>query len=297
MIVELHQLKTFYHVATCLNFSKAAELVSLSQPAVSRQIESLEKYFELSLFNRSGKKIELTEAGRRLLQYTDQLLNLAEQTEKAMAALKNIEAGELKIGAGTTIGNYILPPIILEFNLKYPHIKTELFIDKTVTITEMLLENEIDIAIIAKPLHIANVFNQPLMKDQIQLLVGKNHTVAKKTEVNSIHDFENETFILRPNGSNTRECVEKLFEKENFIPIRIQEFDTNEAVKLAIAEGYGVGFLSGSVCRIEMANEILHPVPLQGECNREFSIVHKKNQFMSPASLIFSSFLSKNIRN
>lgn len=96
------------------------------------------------------------------------------------------------------------------------------------------------------------------MPDQIQLLLPNNHPLAKKEGAVSIHEFFNETFLLRPVGSNTRECVERLFERERFKPKKICEFDTNEAVKLAILNGYGVGFLSSSVCRIETTNGLIY---------------------------------------
>lgn len=294
--MDLHQLKTFYHVANLLNFSKAAQKVSLSQPAVSRQIESLEKYFGLDLFYRISKKIELTDAGRRLLQYTEQLLSLAEQTEKAMNSLKNIDEGQLTIGAGTTVGNYVLSPLVLEFSKRYPNIKTKLIIAKTSEIIGNIKEGLIDTAVIAKSANHPEFYYQPIFRDDITLLSSPSN-YQSISHAETLSDLSNEVFLLREQGSNTRECIDLLMEKHHFKPKKIIELGTNEAIKHSILKNYGIGFLSSFTAQLEIDHKLLLSVKLKEECTREFSTINQKGKYSSPIMLIFSSFLKKNIHS
>lgn len=292
--VELHQLKTFYYVANYLNFSKAAEKVSLSQPAVSRQIEALESYFKLPLFNRAGKRVELTDPGRRLLQYTERILLLTEETEKAMNSLNNLESGEINVGSGTTIGNYILPSLVIEFQQKFPNIQLNLIIDKTISIIEKLKEGNLDMAIIAKSISYPELNYKSLLEEEIGLF-GATDFTKNYTAIKELKQLSNSTFLLRRQGSNTRENVERFFKEENFKPERVIEFDTNEAIKQGIIKGYGIGFLSEHVTKYELKFNLLVPIKLEKACHRNFSLVYSKGKFTSPIQLIFSAFLQKNI--
>ncbi|OEH85005.1 hypothetical protein BHU72_07400 [Desulfuribacillus stibiiarsenatis] len=291
--MEFHQLKTFYYVATYLNFSKAAEKVSLSQPAVSRQIESLEKEFNVSLFNRSGKRVKLTDAGNRLLQYSQKILMVAEETEKAMLNHSSIEAGEISLGAGTTVGNYIVAPLICEFMNRYQDIHIDLKIDNTTAIIEQMKKGSIDMAIIAKSLNHPEFYYQPIIQDEIILVCSKEHPLTN-IENPAIDQIEKEIFFLRARGSNTRECTDKICAENQLNPIRINEFQTNEAIKQSVSSGFGIGFLPVCVMKTELECGRLVPIGNM-KYNREFALVYPKSKYPSSVALIFNSFLKKNI--
>lgn len=290
--MDFHQLKSFYYVANYLNFSKAAEKVSLSQPAVSRQIEALEAYYKLPLFNRSGRKVELTDAGRRLLQYTEKILLLTQETEKAMNALTNLETGEIKVGASTTVGNYILPALIIDFQNKYENIKVDFIIDKTDIIIEKLKKGNLDVAIAAKANNDPELNYKAILKDEIILTVGKD---AKMDGVSSIHQLKNVPFFLRKKGSNTREHIDILFELHEFRPTKIFEFDTNEAIMQSIKTGHGIGFLPQHVLMNDINSGQLERYEIQEKSHRSFSVILPKEKFISPSLLIFSNYIKKNI--
>ena len=292
--MELHQLKTFYYVANCLNFSKAAEKLSLSQPAVSRQIEALEGNFKLPLFTRTGKKVELTDAGRRLLQYTERILLLTDETEKAMQSLNNLESGEITIGSGTTVGNYILPSLMMEFQQKHPNIQLNLSIDNTSSIIEQLKKGTLDMAIIAKSLNYPEFNYKALFQEEINLYTSKDF-LEDYTAIKELQQLSSFPFLLRRPGSNTRENVDKFFKEQNFIPQQVVEFDTNEAIKQGIIKGYGLGFLSEHVTKYEVELNLLVPIKLNNCCQRNFSLVSPKGKYASPIQLIFSAFIKKNI--
>jgi DNA-binding transcriptional LysR family regulator len=293
--LEFHQLKTFYSVATNLNFTKAAEELSLSQPAVSRQIEALESYYQLPLFYRTKKKVELTDAGRQLLKYAIQIISLADQAEKALLSQSSLESGELQVGCGTTIGTFVITNIVIDFQKKHPNIKVKLIIDNTSTIIEKLINNKIDLAVVAKRINDSKFNYQPLFKDKINAY-SSIKSKDKYKDIHSISDLKDETLLLREIGSHTRECVDKQFSKNAFEPNHIYELATNEGIKQAILNNYGVGFLSSTTVLTELKHNLLYRIPILEECEREFSLVTPKGKFTSPIMLIFSSFLMKNIK-
>lgn len=289
--MDLHQLRSFYYVATYLNFSKAAEKVSLSQPAVSRQIEALESFYKISLFNRSGRKVELTDSGRRLLQYAEKILLLSEETEKAMSSFNNLEAGEIKVGAGTTIGNYLLPSIVVDFQKKHPAITIDLIIDNTDSIIDRLKKGAVDVAIAAKSSKDPEFNYKALLTEEIILVTGK----APRAGISTIQQLAEETFFLRRGGSNTRETIDSLFTRHSFKPKHVIEFDTNEAIKHAIINGRGIGFLPEHAITSEVRFGILKPYKINERSHRSFSLIFPKEKFISPALLIFINFIKKNI--
>lgn len=291
--MEFHQLRTFYFVATYLNFSKAAEKVSLSQPAVSRQIEALEKYYELPLFYRAGRKVELTDAGRRLLQYAERILALAEEADTALKSLKSLDSGELTVGAGTTFGNYVLSPLLMKFKNRYPKIQVKLKIEKTSVILDELRNGLIDTAVIAKTLNHPEFYIHHLASDDIILAVPYSSSIQESIELNQLSE---ETFFLRTAGSHTRECVDQFFQENNFQPKNIMEFDTNEAIKQSIINGYGIGMLSKSTLQTEIQHHMIRAIKMKQNCSREFITIHPKSMFPTPATLIFHSFLRKNMQ-
>jgi DNA-binding transcriptional LysR family regulator len=291
--MDFHQLKSFYYVANYLNFSKAAEKVSLSQPAVSRQIEALESYYKLPLFNRSGRKVELTDAGRRLLQYAEKILLLTDETKKAMNALTNLETGEIKVGACTTVGNYILPGLIVDFQNKYENIKVDLFIDKTDFIIEKLKNGELDVAITAKSDHDPDFNYKAILKDEILLITNKDF--PDDPGVTSLQKLQNETFFLRKKGSNTREYIDHLFDIFQFKPIKIIEFDSSEAIKQAVVNGKGIGFISEQIVKNELNLGLIKCIKIHETSYRTFSLIFPKEKFISPSLLIFNNYIKKNI--
>ncbi|OIJ17216.1 hypothetical protein BKP37_01410 [Anaerobacillus alkalilacustris] len=292
--MEFHQLKTFYAVATHLNFTKAAEELSLSQPAVSRQIEALEKYYELPLFYRTKKKVELTDAGRQLLKYAMQIISIADQADKALSSLTNLESGELNVGCGSTIGTYIITNLVIDFQKKHPNIKVNLMINNTSTIIEKLMDNKIDIAIVAKRFYDQKFNFQPFLQDKINAYCS----IEQKEKFKDIHsstELKNETLLLRERGSHTRECIEEQLNIVGLSP-KIFELSTNEAIKQAVLNNCGIGFLSSTTVRVELKHNLIFKIPLKDKCEREFSIISPKGKYLSPIMLIFNSFLSKNIR-
>ncbi|ADU28532.1 LysR family transcriptional regulator [Evansella cellulosilytica] len=292
--MELHQLRSFYYVATYLNFSRAAEKLLVSQPAVSRQIEALERLYGLPLFYRSKKKVELTPAGRELLTYAKKMMTLAEDAKEALLTLKNGDSGELHVGCGTTIGNFAITALVVHFQKKYPNIHIHLDIDNTDTIINKLNERKLDVAIIAKDVD-REAFNvDSLFQDNIHL-VCLAEEMQKYKQSQSLDQLENETYILRKRGSHTRECVDEYFKTMNFQPQNIIEVNNNEAIKQAVIQKLGVGFLSSITYKIEREHQILRQIRLQKPSKREFSFIYPKGKYYSTVMEMFHTFLKDNM--
>ena len=291
--MDFHQLKTFYQVASHLNFTRAAEELNLSQPAVSRQIEALENTVGLPLFDRSGRKISLTEAGYVLFRQCEQILRLVDSTRLAIDTLKNLESGSLHIGLSSTIGNYILPHTILQFTRKYPGIQTKISISCTHDVLHKLENGAVDIAVVSGPITSNALYVEPFLQDEIVLAMGPGHPLSQQQNITfeSIQQFP---LLLRAEGSGTREAIERHAARLGWqLPLSI-EFETTEAIKQAIMVGSAIGFLSLSAVRSEMRCGLirtLHHAPFR--VSRSFFIASNKARHPSPGALAFKTFIRK----
>lgn len=292
--MDFYQLQTFYHVAKYKNFTRVGEILSISQPAVSRQIESLEHQLGLTLFHRVGRSIELTSAGKTLFEKSEQILSLVRQTRSLLEGMKNLESGSLVVGASTTIGNYFLAPVVMRFMETYPGIQVHLEIKSTKEIQERLEKNLLDIVIIPEVSTSSTLIQEPLLEDEIVLIAPAGHLpISEKDSLNEI--ISKTRFITRKVGSNTRKSIEQHFQKYQVPFPASTEFDSNESIKQAVISGAGVSFLSKRTVLLELELSIL--TVLKGkEMNffRRFFITHHKETYPSPAVKAFISFLKNN---
>ncbi|WP_372459119.1 LysR substrate-binding domain-containing protein [Alkalihalobacillus deserti] len=231
-----------------------------------------------------------------MLKYAIQIILLADQAETALSSLTNLESGELHVGCGTTIGTYVISNLVIDFQKKHPNITIKLIIDNTSTIIEKLIDNKIDLAIVAKRMNDSKFNYQPFFQDKINAYCSIEQA-EKYKEISCLTELKNETLILREQGSHTRECVEEQLNIINSFPKKLFELSTNEAIKQAILNNYGIGFLSSTTVRIELKHKLLFKIPLKEECKREFALLSPKGKYASPIMLIFSSFLTKNIKD
>jgi DNA-binding transcriptional LysR family regulator len=289
--LDFYQLNTFYHVSKHNSFTRAAKELSISQPAVSRQIEALEQSLDLTLFHRIGRNIELTDAGKELFTMAEQILTMVKKTKLVMEGMKNLEAGSLEVGASTTIGNYCMAPIVMKFMERYPGIKVKLDIKSTTAIHERIEKNLLDIAIVPEVPSSSKLVQETFLEDQIVLVAPNNHPLTFKKNV-SLKDVSNEKLIIRSIGSNTRKTIEQLFKQHNLeLPPAI-ELDSTEAIKQAVITGGGISFLPKITVELELklnAIQVIEGHELRA--SRKFFVVHHKDNFPSPAVDAFITFL------
>lgn len=294
MSLEDHKLKVFCTVAETKSFSKTSEIVHLTQPAVSLQIQALEEYFETKLFDRTNNTITLSPAGEVLYKYAKYILALYSAAEKEIGKITGHTKGSVIIGAGTTIGNYILPSVILDLKKQYPKMKISVFIENTKKIMELLNTGAIEFGLVEGEMSKYKVTLEPLIEDELFVIVSPIHPWAKK-KIISLTELTKEPFIFREEGSGTRQITEKYLSSRG---LKIKDLNialtlgSTESIKEAIENGLGVSILSKWVVRKEVKCGNLVTVGLkEGRITRQFYLVMNKNAIISHSVAEFLSFI------
>ena len=294
MGMEDHKLKVFCTVAETRSFSKTSEIIHLTQPAVSLQIQALEEMYETKLFDRSSSKVTLTPAGEALYKYAKEILALYAAAEKVIGEMTGLVKGSITIGAGSTIGNYLLPSVISDFRKTHPKIKVNLFVANMQRIIELLNAGNINVGLIEGDVKRQKVVVEKLLSDELLLIVPPHHPWAKRKEV-SVSELIEEPFILREAGSGTRQTIEKFLSRYG---IALQGMKvsmvlgTTQAIKEAVENGLGVSIVSRWAARKESKFGTLNMLSFKEEkILRNFSLITYKNSVSSHAIDEFLSYL------
>ena len=291
-----HKLKVFCTVAETKSFSKASEIIRLTQPAVSLQIQALEEIYGTKLFNRSGCIITLTPAGEVLYKYAKEINTLYTAAEKELGAFTGQVKGVVTIGASSTIGNYVLPAVIAEFRKKYPKVAVHLLTANTKTIVDYLNAGGIDIALVEGEVKKQKLIVEKLIPDEMVLIMHPLHPWARKSNV-SIFDVAKEPFIFREEGSGTRQMIEKYLIKHGISPQSIKIvfiMGSTESIKSAVEEGLGVSIVSKWAAKKEIRYGTLKTASLkEGRFMRDFSLLYRKAKGTSFTLDKFLTFLKK----
>jgi DNA-binding transcriptional LysR family regulator len=238
----LHQLKVFEATARHGSFTRAAEELYLTQPTVSIQVKQLTKAVGLPLFEQIGKRLYLTQAGQKLLDTCQQVFEGLDQFEMAVADIKGMKQGQLKIAVITT-AKYFVPRLLGPFCQRYPGIDISLKVTNHQHIQERMVNNEDDLYIISQPLEQPDLTVHPFLDNPLVVLAPKEHPLAGRQNI-PIQALDGESFIMREPGSGTRQAIQSLFE-EHEVEVRVRlELGSNEAIKHAIAGGLGISVLS-----------------------------------------------------
>lgn len=244
--LENFRLVVFRAVAEQLSFRKAAEELYLTQPAVSLQIKALEEDLGVQLFDRTGTHITPTAAGKTLLHYCEQVRTLLEEAEHEIAALIGEHAGQLALGASTTIAQYVLPRLLGEFRRENPRVNPTLISGNTEHIVDALVKQKIALGLIEGPARNREVKTEPFLEDELVLIVSTAHEWA---ELNSVPcaAISSVPLLMRERGSGSRHVVEMALERQGVKRSSLQivmELDSTEAIKSAVEVGLGIGFVS-----------------------------------------------------
>lgn len=297
--MENFRLKVFRTVAEAMSFRKAAEMLHLSQPAVSQQIRALEEEARVRLFDRAGgdghgSQIALTEAGRVLLGYANRAAAVMAEAERALASLNHEVTGELRLGASTTVAQYLLPRILGAFLKQYPHVRMSVVSGNTEEIAEAVAEEKVALGIIEGPPMRRDVKTEPMAPDELVLIVSPSHMWAQRKGAIPVEDLGTVPLLLRERGSGSRRVVERAL-KDAGLPLKslkvAMELDSTEAIISGVEAELGVGFVSrwavGKVLRLGSVKV----VKVQGlRIVREFSFVHVAGTEPAGAAAAFQRF-------
>jgi DNA-binding transcriptional LysR family regulator len=285
--MNLQHLRSFLVVATKRNYTRAAEELFLTQSAISQQIQQLEKDLGLKLFERTGNKIYLTEAGRILESEAKRILAQVAHAREIMDELNGLKRGRIRIGASTTPGIYVLPHILGTFRKAYPDLEASLSIDNTRNIERRILANELDFAFVGRNITREDITVKPFLDDYLVPIAPISHPLCSERRI-SPRQLTREPFILREEGSATREAAES-WAMKNRITLKVAyEFDSPEAVKMAVISGLGVSILSAYAVSWELETKRLAILDVKGDqIHRSLTVIHHKDKHLTSAALAF----------
>jgi DNA-binding transcriptional LysR family regulator len=295
----LQQLRILKAVATEKNFTKAAAILYLSQPSLSKQIKTLEKNLDTLLINRERNKISLTESGRVLLQYSERILALCEESCRALIDLKNGDRGNLTVGASQTIGTYLMPRILALFAQNYPQIDLKVQVNSTRIIAKNVINREIDIAVVGGEISDdlkKNLTIQPFVYDELSLIISKCHPFAKKKKINK-EDLYCLDFITLNSNSTIKKFIDNIL-IQNQIETKqlktILQLNSIEGIKTAVSLGLGAAFVSSSAIEKEIKLKTIGIIKIENiKINRKLSIISNPECYKSKAFEFFYNELTR----
>jgi len=295
----LQQLRILKAVATEKNFTKAAAVLYLSQPSLSKQIRTLEKNLDTLLINRERNKISLTESGKVLLQYSNRILALCEESCRAVVDLKNGDRGNLTVGASQTIGTYLMPRILALFAQNYPQIDLKVQVNSTRIIAKKIINREIDIAVVGGEISDdlkKNLTIQPFVYDELSLIISKSHPFAKKKQINK-EDLYCLDFITLNSNSTIKKFIDTIL-SQNQIETKelktILQLNSIEGIKTAVSLGLGAAFLSSSAIEKETKLKTIAIIKIENlRINRKLSIISNPECYKSKAFEFFFNELTR----
>jgi DNA-binding transcriptional LysR family regulator len=248
-MLNAHQLNVFLTAAENLNFTQAATQLNMSQPSVSQHIQALEHHFGLDLFYRSGRSIELTDAGLALLPLAREFIYLSTHIEETMASIKGDVYGHLMVGCSTTTGRYILPQLLANFHREYPQVRATCQVASQKLALQMLREGKVHLALTSTPKLCKEAEFRKFITDQTLLIVPMNHAWAEKGWITP-QELTNTQFILPDEGSETHTAVREALASVGISIYQLKsvmELGSAEAIALSVQEGLGAGFVSNIV--------------------------------------------------
>ncbi len=293
--MNLNLFKTFVRVVENQNLSRTAEEFGLSQPAITKQIQTLEDHYGVLLLERSGRSLKTTVAGDTLYQYSKDIIKLLDKTEKAMEEISVSRRGKLNLAASTIPGQYILPQIIKKYKDKFPNVSIGLNIGDTEDVFYQVAEREIDVGVVGGWVKNRKVEGIPWIADELVVVVPENHKFAQLTEI-GISDLASEKWIVRSKGSGTRQAVEEVLSsngiKVDDLHVYI-EVGSTEAVLASVESGMGISVVSKWALSREPHRKVRGIKITDPGAVRDFYLIYPKQKSRRKTVNSFLDFIKK----
>jgi len=290
MNITLRQLKVFERVARRLSFTRAAEELYLTQPAVSMQIKQFEDVVGLPLFERLGKKIYLTRAGEELYRLSRTISLQLEEAEQLIEELKGTEGGRLAVSVASTV-HYFAIRLLADFCQRYPKVKISFKVTNRKGLLQQLDDNEADIVLMGQPPEDQDLTAEAFMDNPLVIIAPANHPLAGKKGI-PLSELSHETFLMREQGSGTRNSVERFLAEKGVHISASMEMNTNGAIKQGVEEGLGLGIVSIHTVERELKDDRV--IVLDAESfpiMRQWYIVHRAGKRLSAVAREFEEFI------
>lgn len=284
--MDYDQLASFLEVARLQSFSRAAEKIYRTQPAISAQVRLLEQECGERLFNRSGKRVQLTPAGEILQTYAQKIIDLHRDALQAIAELNQTARGKLFLGANEATCLYVLPKTFARFRQLYPLVQISIYRNFSHKIVQKVQEGAVEVGVVTLPQNAPNLEVLPVHRDEMQVVMPSNHALARQRSV-TLDELVQYPLIM-PKTGRTRVVLDRLLrDKRNEMQISM-ELASVETIKKFVGAGLGLSLLSKSYAQAEVAAGLLKLVPLDGvKLHRELGLIYRRDRYLSLPAKVF----------
>ena len=282
--MNLHHLRLFAAVVEQGGFTNAARALRLSQPAISKSLNELERQLHVSLIERGARGVKLTEAGRSLYDRARELFGVERVAERELRELRGLKRGTLRVAASTTIATYMLPPVLGRFRMRHPSVRIRVTSANTRSVLRRLLESRTDVALVEGPISDDAVDVIPWREDELVVIAHPEHPLAVQSEVGVDH-LKRETVLVREPGSGTREVAERALARHGVRLTRTMRLGGTEAIKQGVAAGLGVAIVSRAAAADQITLGRIVVVPVRGlQIRRELTQLKLRHRSDSTAA-------------
>ena len=292
------RLQVFYTVARQLSFTKAAEQLFMTQPAVTFQVKQLEEHLNARLFERSHGRITLTPTGQLVLEYAERILGLSAEMDKRVSELTGAISGPLLLGASTTIAEFMLPRVLGEFKAHHPQVQTHMTVANSETIENHVAEHVIDLGLIESPSRRPGLHIEVCCEDELVMICAPGYKLAGLTSVTP-QQIAGEPYVSRESGSGTRDFADNYFRQSGIAPEDlniVMELGSPEAIKGVLETGIGIAIMSRLTVAKELRLKSLVAIPLAPRLIRALSLVSPREKFRSRLLSTFAEFATLKMR-
>jgi len=288
------RLNVFHKVGKLKSFSKAAEVLNLTQPAITFQIKHLEEEFKARLFNRDQNMVTFTEPGKILFKCTEKILHEYEKAKHEIEKITGLVAGEIRIGVASLLGKYLLPKLIGIFQQQYPDINITMLVGNSSNLIQQIQEHMLDLIIVSEPVPLQNYIVRSFIDDEIIVIVNPGHKWAQVDYI-EVEDFLTEPFIAREYGSGLREVFRSFLSARNISMKNLNTIMTlgsSESIKSSVEGGAAFSIISDLAVKREIELGLLKQVKAKGmNLKRRFVLVYPVKEYGKRITEVFKNFL------
>lgn len=291
-MLDLQKLRMFVAAAHAKNFTRAAEQLDLTQPTVSQQIQTLERDLNATLFERLGRSLELTPAGRALLPHAEQILTIERLAGQAVHAAAGISERTLMLSVGNTLGTYVLPDLLQRFGWEHPEFEVYVAMGNTEQVLAQVIGGEYELALVGSPHSHAHLKVMPFLTTELVVIVSPDDKLAHQRSIR-IADLADRRVLIRESGSALQAATIGLFHANHIHP-PLTILNNLEAIKRSVEVGLGVAVVPSMVVRREVATDRLVALPIDGEeTSRVYNVAHHRERHITDAARAFMQLLQK----
>jgi len=289
--MNLHQLELFLAVADQGSFTRAAEVLHISQPAISARVRDLEESIGEQLFEQIGRRIYLTDAGKELRGHAESILRQVEEARRAVTEIHGLERGTLRVVATTTVGTYVLPRILGHFHRAHPGVTLVLEVTNERRALELVRNRDMDLAVLGMTRDVQDMEVERFLRNRLYITAAPDHPLASRAAV-PFSELAGYPFLVREEGSGTREIIDQIFAERKLTPRVSMELRHSAAIKQGVMAGLGVGLLSEQEMGLELLNGTLAPLDIEAlALRRDWHIMHIQGTRLPYAATAFKDLL------